>query len=178
MHTRTNRTHRPAARGLATVVLVGAALIAPGGGTRAAAEADQTSRKLEADFEQQPASIGAPVCSPATSCVVPFSLPGVTAGGLDGTMVQAGAASRTADGSLHANSTIVFTGTVVGCGSGKVTMRSSGLNRGGVTSGSTEIIDGTGTEGLASLTGTGTVSGQVDPATGIGSGAIELKVKC
>jgi hypothetical protein len=58
-------------------------------------------------------------------------------------------------------------------------MRSTGFNRGGDTTGSIEIIEGSGTAGLASLTGTGTVlSGRVDPATGIGSGLIEYKVRC
>jgi hypothetical protein len=176
----TNRTHLPVALSLAiVVVLVGAALFVPGGQMGAAGAADHSDRKLEAGYEQQPASVGAAICSSPTACVVPFSLLGVSTGDVAGTFVQAGAGSRMADGSLYANSTIVFTGTVTGCGSGTVTMRSTGFNRGDVTSGSIEIIEGSGTEGLVSLTGTGAViSGDVDPATGIGRGLIEYRVKC
>jgi hypothetical protein len=178
MRENTNRPHIHAVRGMATALLFGAALLVPSERIGASVAGDQ-DRKLEARYEQQPASTGTPVCSSPTACVVPFSLFGVGTGDVAGTSVQAGAASRMADGSLYANSTVVFTGTVTGCGSGRVTMRSTGFNRGGVTTGPIEIIEGSGTEGLASLTGTGTVvSGQVDPATGIGSGLIEYKVKC
>jgi hypothetical protein len=179
MRENTNKPHFHAVRGMTTAILVGAALVVPSERIGATVAAEQPDRKLEAGYEQQPATIGAPVCSSPTACVVPFSLIGVGTGDVAGTSVQAGAGARMADGSLYANSTVVFTGTVTGCGSGRVTMRSTGFNRGGVTSGSIEIIAGSGTEGLASLTGTGTVvSGQVDPATGIGSGLIEYKVKC
>ena len=179
MRENTNKPQIHAVRGMVAAILLGAALVVPGERIGASVAGEQSDRKLESGFEQQPASIGTPVCSSPTACVVPFSLFGVSTGDVTGTIVQAGAASRMGDGSLYANSTIVFTGTVTGCGSGKVTMRSTGFNRGGVTDGSIEIIEGSGTEGLASLTGTGTVvSGHVDPATGIGSGVVEYKVKC
>src|SRR5262245_14726060 len=152
-----NKSQIHAIRGMAAAILVGAALFVPSERIGASVAGEQSDRKLEAGFEQQPASIGTPVCSSPAACVVPFSLSGVSTGDVAGTFVQAGAGSRMADGSLYANSTLVFTGTVTGCGSGKVTMRSTGLNRGGVTTGSIEFIEGSGTEGLASLTGTGTV---------------------
>ena len=171
MRENTNRTHRHALRGMAALVLVGAALLVPGEATGASIGARQSDRKLEGRYEQQPAAVGAPLCSPPASCVVPFSLFGVTTGDVAGTMVQAGAGSRMADGSLYANSTVVFTGTVTGCGSGTVTMRSTGVNRGGATTGSIEIVYGSGTGGLASLEGTGTVvSGVSRPMSRIGSG--------
>lgn len=175
MHQDTSPTNIPVLRGLATVMVVGMALAVPG----AAGAADQANRKLEAGYEQQPPSVGAPICSSPTACVVPFSLRGVSTGDVAGTYVQAGAGTRMADGSLYANSTLVFTGTVTGCGTGTVTMRSTGVNRAGVTSGEIEIIEGSGTDGLASLTGTGSLtSGSVDPATGIGRGLIQYRVKC
>jgi hypothetical protein len=179
MRENTDKPKIHAVRGMVTAILIGATLVVPSERLGASVAGEQSDRQLEAGFEQQPASIGTPVCSSPTACVVPFSLSGVGTGDVAGTIVQAGAASRMADGSLYANSTLVFTGTVAGCGTGKVTMRSTGFNRGGVTSGAIEIIEGSGTDGLASLTGTGTVvSGQVDPATGIGSGVIAYKVKC
>jgi hypothetical protein len=179
MRENTNQTHIPGLRGLATVILFGAALVVPSERIGASVAAEQSDRKLEAGYEQQPVSVGTPICSSPTTCVVPFSLFGVSTGDVAGTIVQAGAGSRMADGSLYANSTVVFTGTVTGCGSGTVTIRSTGFNRGVVTSGSIEIIEGSGTAGLASLTGKGTViSGSLDPATGIGSGLIEYRIKC
>ena len=163
----------------ATVVMIGIAFALPRGQVGTALASNSSGRKLHAAYEQQPATVGAPVCSPPASCVIPFSLLGVSTGDFAGTMAQAGAASILPDGSLYANSTLVFTGTVTGCGTGSITVRSTGLNRGGVTSGSIEIIEGSGTGGLASLTGNGRViSGEVDPATGIGRGAIEYKIKC
>ena len=175
----TNPTHIPVLRGLATVMLAGVALFLPGGPTGAAGATDLASGKLEAGYEQQPARVGTPICSSPTACVVPFSLQGVSTRDVAGTFVQAGAGTRMADGSLYANSTLLFTGTVTGCGTGTVTMQSTGFNRVGVTSGSIEIIEGSGTDGLASLTGTGSViSGTVDPATGIARGLIQYRVKC
>jgi hypothetical protein len=179
MREKTNQTHIPGLRALATVILVGSALVVPSERIGASVAAERSDRKLDAGYEQQPVSVGTPICSSPTSCVVPFSLFGVSTGDVAGTIVQAGAGSRMADGSLYANSTVVFTGTVTGCGSGTVTMWSTGFNRGGVTSGSIDIIEGSGTAGLASLTGAGTViSGNLDPATGIGSGLIEYRIKC
>src|SRR5262245_45366183 len=99
----TRATHIPVLRGLATVMLVGVALFPPGGPAGAAGAADQASRKLEAGYEQQPASVGTPICSSATACVVPFSLLGVSTGDVAGMFVQSGAGSRMANGSLYAN---------------------------------------------------------------------------
>src|SRR5262245_16332867 len=119
---------RSVVRRAATVTLVGAALVVPMGRIEAAADVEHSSRKLETSYEQQPPSVGAPVCSAPMSCVVPLSLVGVTTGDLAGSLVQAGAVSRMADGSFYSNSTAVFTGTVTDCGTGKVTMRSTGFN--------------------------------------------------
>jgi len=58
--------------------------------------------------------------------------------------------------SLYANSTLVFTGTIEGCGTGNIAMRSTGRNRGGVTSG--EI------DGHADPSGSGSSSGHIDLA--------------
>src|SRR5215510_8845997 len=163
MHEPTRHNHKSTASRVATIAALGATLVLPVEWTSAAADVDHSQRKMEAHYEQQPPTVSAPVCSSATSCVVPISLSGVSTGDLTGALVQAGAVSRMADGSFYSNSTLVFTGAVTGCGSGKVTMRSTGFNRGGVTSGSIEIIEGSGTGGLASLSGTGTVlSGEVD----------------
>jgi hypothetical protein len=178
----TTQHHIPSALVLSAVLVVGAVVArSPGEASADAASTAATAatRRLQAPYEQQPAVVGAPVCSPNAACVIPFSLLGVSAGDVDGTFAQAGAASLLADGTIYANSTLVFTGVVAGCGTGTVTMRSTGINSGGTTSGSIEIIEGSGTADLATLSGTGTVlSGAIDPATGIGSGVIEYKIKC
>jgi hypothetical protein len=90
------QTHIPALRGLATVIFVGAALVVPSERIGASVAAEQSDRKLEAGYEQQPVSVGTPICSSPTSCVVPFSLFGVGTGDVAGTIVQAGAGSRRA----------------------------------------------------------------------------------
>ena len=173
-----NHLHAPAALGLAVALSIGAGASGSAGNDPAGAPTARPTHKLHAVYEQQPPTIGTPVCSPGTSCVIPFALLGTSTGDLEGTTAQAGAASRLPDGSLYANSTLVFTGTVAGCGTGTVTMRSTGFNRGGVTSGSIEIIEGSGTGDLARLRGTGSVISGEANGTSVARGQIEYKVKC
>ena len=175
MHEHTKHIRPRHLLALAVVPALGVAVAASGDG--ATAEAAR-SRRLEVAFEQQPATIGAPVCSPATSCVIPYSVVGTTSGDFEGSTVQAGGSRLMPDGSAFGNATLSFTGTVAGCGTGQVTSRSSGFRRGDSVAGwSIEIIGGTG--GLADLSGSGTItSGRIDPATGVVTGVIEYKVKC
>ena len=121
--------------------------------------------------------IGSPVCSPATSCVVPFSLLGSSTGDFEGQSAQTGGGARLPDGSLYANSTFVFTGSIRGCGAGTVVMRSTGFNRGGETSGTIEIIEGSGTGDLEGLRGDGDVtSGEAGPDGS--NGTVAMRVRC
>jgi hypothetical protein len=152
------------------------------GGASASAHSRQANMgmtRLSFDYAQAPPIIGAPVCD-QSSCVIPFSILGTASGDLTGTSVQAGSAVQFADGTLYANSTFVFRGTVMPCGSGTVTMRSTGFNRAGVTSGEIVIVEGSGTGDLAGLEGQGTVvNGQADPSgSGVATGTIELRVRC
>jgi len=137
-------------------------------------DGDETT--LRFDYEQEPAVIGVPVCSPATSCVVPFSLVLATSGDFRGSVAQAGGGTVMPHGALFANSALVFTGRIRGCGTGTVAMTSTGLNRAGVTSGTVEVVEGSGTGDLAGLTGTGTASGQAG-ASG-GTGVVEIEIEC
>ena len=143
----------------------------------AAPDRSQGTLALVMDFRQEPAVIGTPVCSPATSCVVPFSLLGSSTGDFEGSGPQTGGGARLPDGSLYANGTLMFTGTVRGCGTGTVVMRSTGFNRGGETSGTIEIIEGSGTGDLAGLTGEGTVTSGEAGADG-SSGSVAMRVRC
>ena len=56
-------------------------------------------------------------------------------------------------------------------------MRSTGFNRGGVTSGEIVIVEGSGTADLAGIEGSGVVlSGQAGPSGA--SGIIEMTIRC
>jgi Protein of unknown function (DUF3224) len=140
----------------------------------------EEGRALVMQYVQQPPTVGSRVCSPEASCVIPFSLLGQASGDLEGTAVQAGAAATLPDGTLYANSTLVFTGSIAGCGTGTVAMRSTGLNEGGETSGLVEIVDGSGTGDLAAVSGRGTVTlGRAEPGGGgIAHGTIEFTLDC
>jgi hypothetical protein len=138
-------------------------------------------RRLTWSFVQDPPVISPPVCDANGACIVPFSLVGRDdgSGDISGTSIQAGTAVRLPDGSLYATSTLVFTGTIQGCGAGTVAMRSTGLNRAGVTSGDVVVIEGSGTGDLAGLEGSGTVAGQADPGGGGGgSGTVAMRLRC
>ena len=122
------------------------------------------------------------VCDAAGNCVRPFSFSGgqPSVGDVAGTAVQAGAGTMLPDGTIYANSTIRFTGTIRGCGTGSVAMRSTGLNRGGVTSDEIVIVDNSGSGDLVGIRGTGTiVNCRADPTGGDeGTGFVEMVVHC
>src|SRR5262245_63050846 len=103
------------------------------------------------DYTQEPPVVGERFCLPNGSCVIPFSLLGASSGDFDGTSTQTGGAVSMPDGSIYANSALLFNGTIDGCGTGKVVMRSTGFNRGGSTSGIVEIVDGSGSGDLAGI---------------------------
>ena len=122
------------------------------------------------------------LCDAAGNCVRPFSFSGgePSVGDVAGTAVQAGAGTMLPDGTIYANSTIKFTGTFRGCGTGSVAMRSTGLNQAGVTSGEIVIVDNSGTGDLVGMRGTGRiVDGRADPTGGDqGTGFVEMVVHC
>lgn len=122
------------------------------------------------------------LCDAAGNCVRPFSFSGgePSVGDVAGTAVQAGAGTMLPDGSIYANSTIKFTGTIRGCGTGSVAMRSTGLNQAGVTSGEIVIVADSGSGDLVGIRGAGTVvDGRADPTGGDeGTGFIEMVVHC
>ena len=81
--------------------------------------------------------------------------------------VRAGAGTMLPDGTIYANSTVKFTGTFRGCGTGSVAMRSTGLNLARVTSGEVVLVDNSGTGELVAMRGTGRiVDGRAAPTGG------------
>jgi hypothetical protein len=142
----------------------------------------QVTRTLRWDYLQPLPVLGTPVCDRAGHCLQPFSFTDgpPTTGDVAGTSVQSGTGIRLADGTIYANSIVVFAGTLRGCGTGTVAMRSTGVNRAGATSGIIEIVQGSGTGDLEGITGSGyVVNGRADPTGGDqGTGSIILKVHC
>src|SRR5829696_8247698 len=115
----------------------------------------------------------------SAKCVVSYSIvttdPGK--GDIVGTSVLVGTGVRLPDGSLFGNSTIKFTGTFKGCGSGSLAMRSTGFNRGGATSGEIVIVPGSGTGDLVGIEGSGVVVDGTADGNGA-AGAVEMRIRC
>jgi len=136
-------------------------------------------RKLLWEYTQPAPVVSPPVCDATGNCVVSYSIvttdPG--SGDIVGTSVLVGTGVRLPDGSLYGNSTIKFTGTFKGCGSGSLAMRSTGFNRGGATSGEIVIVPGSGTGDLAGLEGSGVVVDGIADGTGA-AGGVEMRIRC
>jgi hypothetical protein len=136
-------------------------------------------RKLLWEYTQPAPVVSPPVCDATGNCVVSYSIvttdPG--RGDIVGTSVLVGTGVRLPDGSLYGNSTIKFTGTFEGCGSGSLAMRSTGFNRGGATSGEIVIVPGSGTGDLVGIEGSGVVVGGTADGNGA-AGAVEMRIRC
>ena len=135
--------------------------------------------KLLWEYTQPPPVVSPPVCDATGNCVVPYSIvttdPG--SGDIVGTSVLVGTGVQLPDGSLYGNSTIKFTGTIKGCGSGSLAMRSTGFNRGGATSGEIVIVPGSGTGDLVGIEGSGVVVDGTADGNG-GAGSVEMRIRC
>src|SRR3954468_23587707 len=71
-------------------------------------------------YTQPPPVVSPPVCDATGNCVGSFAIVTTDPGSGDvvGTSVLVGTGVRLPDGSLYGNSTIKFTGTINGCGTG------------------------------------------------------------
>jgi hypothetical protein len=168
------------ARTVAMATLVGAAPLAVGASAGAFdSHPHRIVQTVSSQFVQDPPVLGAPVCDQG-SCVRPFWFLGHSTGDLVGSSVQVGAGTRYTDGTIYANSTFVFTGTITRCGTGTVAMRSTGFNHAGTTSGEIVIAEGSGTGELAGITGSSeVVDGQADPSgNGGGTGTVVMRLRC
>jgi hypothetical protein len=174
------RRHRRARTVAIAAALLGATPLAVGAPARA--QDSHPHRLVQTVVWQSvgdPPLLGSPVCQ-QESCVLPFSFLGRTTGDLIGSFAQAGGGTRFADGTIYANSVLVFVGTITRCGTGTVALSSTGFNRAGSTSGQIVIAEGSGTGQLAGITGSGdVVDGQADPSgNGGGSGTIVMRLHC
>jgi Protein of unknown function (DUF3224) len=171
------RSQRPLAVALTVAALAVAAVGVAGSASTADAQPDPAVRRSTWEYNQSAALLGAPVCSNGR-CLIPFSLTGTIDGDGQGSFVQSGSGTLLPGGTLFANSSLIFTGTIADCGSGSVVLTSTGINQAGRTSGAIVIVDGSGTGDLAGLTGRGTVTdGEVAP-NGQASGTIAMTLRC
>lgn len=109
----------------------------------------------------------APACGSAGACVYPLSRTTTRIeGSLTGRTVSAGAGTPTKSGGYSGVGFHVFTGTVKGCGSGTVVWTEVITSDDGANvSGAWTIRKGTGTAGLASVSGNGTFTGTTNSDT-------------
>ncbi|MFT3854892.1 MAG: DUF3224 domain-containing protein [Ilumatobacteraceae bacterium] len=167
---------------LVAAVVALAPLMAAASSAMALPQRHTVTRRLVWTYQQSQPAIGTSVCDAGGACILPFTITGgpASTGDVAGTTVQAGSASVLPDGTVYANSIITFTGTILGCGTGTVTMRSTGLNKAGTTSGRVVIVAGSGTAELTGITGSGkVVDGHADPSgSDGGTGTIHLRVRC
>jgi hypothetical protein len=107
----------------------------------------------------------APACGSTGACVYPLSRTTTRVkGSFTGSTVSAGAGSPTKSGGGYAGVGYqLFTGTVKGCGSGTVVWTEvTSTNDGTNVSGAWTIRNGTGTAGLASVSGGGRFTGKTN----------------
>src|SRR4051812_474207 len=112
-----------------------------------------------------PLTIGTPACSAAGRCTYPFTEIGTDSGDLEGTHVSAGGSALDPTGTRFAVSRVqIFTGTIRGCGTGTVVgdVTESADARGGTATWTFRA--GSGTDGLAGITGHGIGAGAAGAA--------------
>ena len=136
-------------------------------------------KKVTMEISFDAPTLLAPACDAAGACVYPRSrtTTNVT-GSLTGRTVSAGAGTPTKSGGYSGVAFHVFTGRVNGCGSGTVAWTEAMTsNDDGNVSGTWTIRNGTGTAGLASVSGNGTFTGTTEPDS---SGTVTAKgtVRC
>jgi hypothetical protein len=137
------------------------------------------AKKVTMEVSFDAPTLLAPACDAGGACVYPLSRTTTSVtGSLTGRTVSAGAGTPKKSGGYSGVGFHVFTGRVNGCGSGTVVWTEViTSNDEGNTSGTWTIRKGTGTAGLASVSGNGTFTGKTDPDS---SGTVTAKgtVRC
>ena len=173
---------------LVLVVLAAAACSSDSSATRASAPASSSAapsptttppgKSLHATSTttEQP-TIGQPICDAQQHCMYPLTTKDTVSGDLMGTSISNGAGALFGD-KFAAGDTLIFTGTVVGCGSGTMVLLGTGT---GSTTGKTVsnwiVAEGVGEGDLLRVHGGGTTS--IDPQPdGSGTATIEAHLTC
>ena len=102
--------------------------------------------------------VGDPICDAEKHCMIPLTLTGTYSGDLTGTGISHGAGALF--GTEYASGgTLIFTGTITGCGSGTMVVTDSGRGTtDGRGSSTWTIVDGVGTGDLVRVSGSGTTT--------------------
>jgi len=103
-------------------------------------------------------TVGDPVCDPEQHCLYPLTITATVSGDLTGSTISHSAGTL-AGTEFAASDTLIFTGTVAGCGTGTLVLLS--LGRGsttGTTTGTWTIAEGFGTGDLVRAAGSGTTT--------------------
>jgi hypothetical protein len=136
--------------------------------------------RVQTSASSPPATIlpGSPTCTPS-GCLESYTVTAQQTGGLDGTVTNNGTLWLESDAAVSFNVTILglFTGTVQGCGQGTMLMYYP-LTSGAFTaafSGRVEIVSGSGTGGLAGISGAG--SYEFNPADGSSQATLTARCK-
>lgn len=169
--------HRPITLAVAASVVLGTAASA------GYVHAHDRTHRVRADFEAVSGAPtpSAPACDPEGNCVVPYSIGEATySGGVRGTSVTAGILVLDATtGYSTGTSYQLFTGEIVGCGTGTVVIAlpefESVPGEPIIAKGS--IVDGSGTGGLDRVSGTITNVFTSD-ASGAGSAVGRVDLRC
>ena len=122
-------------------------------------------------------TIGDPICDAVQHCMYPLTITATVSGDLTGTTISQSAGALVGT-DFAASDTMIFTGTVAGCGTGTLVFLSTGRgSTTGTTTSTWTIAEGFGTGDLVHATGTGTTT--VPPASsGSASATLTGRITC
>jgi hypothetical protein len=150
---------------------------APASTAAASTTAEERGQEITATSTAGTTTIGDPVCDEAQHCIYPLTVTATVSGDLTGTTVahSAGALVGT---DFAASDTLLFHGTISGCGTGTLVLLGTGRgSTTGTTTSAWTIAEGFGTGDLVAVTGSGTTS--VPPvSSGSTSATLTGRITC
>jgi hypothetical protein len=124
---------------------------------------DTLGHEVTASSTAGASTVGDPICDAEQHCMYPLTITATVSGDLTGTTVSHSAGALVGT-DFAASDTMIFTGTVAGCGTGTLVFLSTGRgSTTGTTTSTWTIAEGFGTGDLVHATGTGTT--RVPPAS-------------
>ena len=154
--------------------VTGASLLVAGAAIPATAHDSRRTHTVEFHMDMTPFTPVGTNCDTTGNCIVVGNQNGTVTGDMDGSLLGS-AGLWIANGAHTAGVTLVFTGTIHGCGSGTVAMRglfgSSDLQH---VTGTLEFVPGLGAGDIANVTGTGRLT--ADAAAG--TAAATARIRC
>lgn len=124
--------------------------------TVASTTTDPPGEEVNASSTAGATSVGDPICDAEQHCMYPLTITATLSGDLTGTTISHSAGTLVGT-DFAASDTLIFSGTVAGCGTGTLVFLSTGLgSTTGTTTSTWTIAEGFGTGDLVHATGTGT----------------------